>query len=159
MRRAAKNAQWGSHIPILCRVVDKTDGAILEMGTGAFSTAVLDVMCQRDHRQLVSLENDQAYYRMARKYRSDYHTVRFIERWDFASIEVPWGVALVDHRPLQRRRVDIERLATWADVIVAHDSQRYDTGFERFRYWFNYTRCSPPTMLMSNTVDVGAMFG
>lgn len=148
---------FGTHIPILCRVVDATTGPILELGTGGFSTALLDMMCWQSRRRVVSYDNDPVYHEDNLRYQSDYHDIRLVTHWDDAVIDRAWSVALIDHKPGGRRRTEIAHLRDWADYLICHDSEpganryyRYADIYPLFRYRFDYTRCRPHTVVLSN---------
>jgi hypothetical protein len=157
-----RERSYSSHLPVLIRAVLATDGPVLEMGTGMFSTPVLHWLCA-EHRELVSYETDEKYAALAEQYREPWHAIRLVPDWDAALIERQWDVALVDHRPGERRKEDIRRLAPWARLIVVHDTcarddkwYRYSDVFPLFRYSWS-TRYRPRTTVLSNAVDVGTM--
>jgi hypothetical protein len=92
------------------------------LGTGVFSTPYLHYECLLSGRKLVSYDNDKAwlakfttsgggnhYY-----HQKPHHKLYYVEDWDDADIERPWDVALVDHSPSERRKVDIKRLTKFA---------------------------------------------
>jgi len=155
---------WGSHLPVLMKVIALTDGPVLEMGTGLFSTPYLHWACYLSHRSLVSYENSLEYYDTNKCYQhDDFHDVRYVEDWDAADIERPWDVALIDHRPSERRIVDVARLAQWVKYLVLHDTgpkkdrhYHYSQVFPLFasRYDFNDVQRAKVTVV-SNLVDLG----
>ncbi len=149
---------WGSHLPVLMRLVFMTEGNVLEMGMGLYSTPFLHWTCFPD-RKLVSYENDSKCFELNKQYQGGFHEVNFVDNWDKADIEKSWDVVLIDHCPSQRRIVDIERLALYAQYIVVHDTQRnYKFCDLRgvnslFKYRFDYTKVIPFTTVFSNFVD------
>ena len=150
----------GSHVPILCKAFENCDGPVLEMGSGLYSTAILDMLCrQRKKRRILTLENDPEWFEKAHaKYQSDYHDVVFVEDWDDAPIDDTfWSLALIDHRPARRRHVDMIRLKHQAYYVMAHDSEledhrayRYDKAYPHFKYRFDYKETLPNTVVLSN---------
>ena len=46
-----------THLPLLTRAFDESEGPVLEMGTGYFSTLYLDWLCSAFGRKLVSYES------------------------------------------------------------------------------------------------------
>ena len=157
-------AGGGSHLPVLIRVVSATVGPVLELGTGYWSTGMLDILCQRTRRKVVSYENNPNWYEMTRTYQSDYHDVHLITDWTAVNLEAEnWAVALVDHLPNERRRFEAIRLAPNTTYVVIHDSQQRHWKLERayahFAYRFEYTACFPWTVVLSNTVDPGWLSG
>jgi len=158
------NDAAGSHLPILCKAFEHSDGPILEMGTGYWSTPILDMLCKlRKKRHILSLENDPEYYEINKaKYQSSYHDVKLINDWDNAPIDDNfWGLVLIDHRPALRRKTDIVRLRLKAYYILAHDSEqeinqfyRYDRVYKHFKYRYEFKDCPPETTIFSNFSDL-----
>ena len=64
---------WGSHLPVLKRALEITDGDVLEMGMGIHSTPEMHWSCI--NRNLVSYENDEGYYKRFRKFEEGKHKV------------------------------------------------------------------------------------
>jgi hypothetical protein len=155
-------AGWGSHLPVLMKVMSITDGPVLEMGMGIFSTPYLHWACFSAKRKLCSFDNDPDYFNQNHEYCNDYHEVTLVTDWDKIDIDKPWDVVLVDHAPCLRRKVDIMRLADLAKFIVVHDTdwhqnKHYDYRkavfpFFKYQYWF--TEFRPKTTVLSNLVDL-----
>jgi hypothetical protein len=155
-------AKYGSHLPVLLKVMSITSGAVLEMGAGYVSTSVLHWICEPGKRQLLTLENDPQFYGMvARQYSGEYHQVRLVEDWNNVDLDLHWSVALIDHAPSERRVIDILRLADCTDYIVVHDTNRnqdkhyhYRDIFPQFKYRYDYTAVKPYTTVLSNRVNL-----
>lgn len=159
-------ARMATHIPILVRAFDLSQGDILEFGTGYFSTTLLDWLCAVTGRKLISYETDRTWFDRAKKMQSDYHDIIFVENWDVIPLEEKhWGLAFVDHHPNHRRAVEIERLKDFADFIVVHDTEPrsaksydYDRIYPLFKYRFDDKKVEPWTSVFSNTVNVPKLF-
>jgi len=158
MRIHAKHA---SHLPAVIDALQRTEGDVLELGTGLYSTFALHWLCLYWDRRLVSYEHDLQYYRVVEHCWADWHELYKINRWEQADIERPWGVALVDHGPPERRKIEIARLADHAQVIIAHDTQsnqrhhyHYDEVWPSFKYLRSYNKARPHSVMASNFVDV-----
>lgn len=154
--------KYCTYIPLLVKALAEVPGDVLEMGTGIVSTHVLHWMCLEQGRQLVSYENNPYYYKIAKLCEADFHQVLFVEDWDNIKIEYEWAIALVDHAPAGRRRVDIRRLADCARVVLIHDSQgrskhhyHYNEILPLFRFRCVWWKARPYTTALSNFVDVG----
>ncbi len=151
-----------THMPLLVRAFEVSEGNVLEMGTGYFSTLILRWLCEMSGRHLFSYESNRRWYERAIREPKDYHTVQFTPNWDEADIEREWGLAFVDHGPNARRVYDIRRLANYAEYIVIHDTQPKDDkptsekGYHfseiwaLFKYRYDYTRYLPWTSCVSN---------
>lgn len=160
-----KKAQWGSHLPILSRILDITDGAVLELGTGVWSTALMDLMASETKRKVISYDNDPAWFDANKeRWQSDYHDIRLIpeDGWDDINLdEHVWSVAFLDHKPAKRRKVDAQRLAHKALYVLLHDSEpesdkffKYSWIYKHFKYQYQYTKCRPNTVVLSNFIDL-----
>ena len=144
-----------THLRALIPLIMETEGDVLEMGMGWGSTLVLHELCR--NRKLVSYENDKGIYDSFSQFRTEWHDVRFVEDWEQAEIQVPWSVALIDHKPARRRRRDLIRLKGFADYIVVHDSEltadrffRIRGRFSNFRYIRVYNETKPETTVLSD---------
>ena len=150
----------GSHIPILLKAIENSDGPILEMGSGAWSTPILNMMVNvRQKREILTLENDRKWFEKNRKeYESDFHKFLFVEDWDKAPIyDTFWGLVLVDHRPARQRHRDIIRLKHQAYMVLAHDTEpeinqfyRFDRCDKHYRFKLVYDDIKPNTTVYSN---------
>lgn len=157
----------GSHLPILMKLMEMTDGSMLELGTGLFSTPYLHWACYDKKRKLVSYENKKDFYDLfifndERELGNDYsyHEMKFVENWDDIDISEHWSIALIDHNPGKRRKEEMKRLAKNADYIVVHDTDprndwyyKYSEYFSLFKYRYD-TKIYPMTSVFSNTKDL-----
>ena len=155
MKRIARMA---THVPVLVRAFDLSEGDVLEVGTGYFSTTILDWLCAISGRKLVSYETDPKWFERAKRLQSDYHDIIFVENWDKIPLDKKhWGLAFIDHSPHLRRAIEIERLKDKAEYIVAHDTEpRSEKGYDYpriyplFKYRFDYKKAEPWTSVLSN---------
>lgn len=139
-----------------------SDGPVLEMGMGLYSTPLLDLMCRQEKRRLVSYDNNPLWFKENEIWKSDFHELYFVTDWDQADIEhTHWSVALIDHKPSARRKDDVRRIMNNADYILIHDSEpeanpffRYTWIYRFFKYRYDYTKCKPHTTVLSNFIDV-----
>jgi hypothetical protein len=152
-----KDELYATHIPILTKLVDMSDGPILELGMG-FSTLILDMMCKLTRRPIVSYENHREWYERYLEFASDYHKILFTDNWDSIDIDsTHWSIALIDHKPALRRRIDAVRLKDNCDYVILHDSEpeinrfyAYTRIYQYFKYRYDYTKCLPNTTVLSN---------
>lgn len=132
------------------------------MGAGPFSTPVLHWLCFDQDRQLTSYDNDKEYIEANKKFATAGHEIKHVDNWDDADIgSTHWGVAFIDHAPPERRHIDVARLASSADYIVIHDSQRhleryfhYKEIYGLFKYKYVYRKVKPHTTVLSNFYDL-----
>lgn len=137
-----------------------TDGPILELGTGLFSTPFLHWACHDSKRELVSYDHNEHYVNLFKRFNADFHKVLFIEDWDKIKIDRLWDIALVDHDE-DRRYKETERLANHVKYLVVHDTEpktykanKYSEIFPLFKYRHDYTETKPYTTVLSNFVDL-----
>lgn len=159
-RAFTRNARisHASHLVPLARAFDLSHGDVLELGMGWYSTSLLKWLCGVAGRELFSYDDVTEWTLPGRHRQPAYHHVICVSDWEAAPIEVPWGLAFVDHAPPERRAVEVQRLAPWAEYIVIHDTQLdkasfqygYDAIWPLFKYRYDYTRLSPQTTIVSN---------
>ena len=151
---------FGSHIPILVKILERTDGKVLDLGMG-ISTFIIHAMAKQTKRKVVSYETYPSWYREYTSYQTDWHDIRLVNDWDKADIDNDfWDVALVDHHPAKRRQEEVRRLANNCNYILLHDSDIFSWHYkgtkiyDLFKYKYNYDKCSPNTMVLSNFKDL-----
>jgi hypothetical protein len=170
--RAHMHIGGGSHLPILMKIMEKTDGPVLELGMGLFSTPYLHWACIDKRRKLVSYENHKDFAELfimddKREVGNDYsyHEVKVVENndWEHIDISGHWSVALVDHNPGPRRREEMKRLADSCDYVVVHDTDpkndwyyKYSEYFPLFKYRYD-TKVYPMTTVLSNFIDLSTL--
>jgi hypothetical protein len=159
--RMRLSLHWGSHLPVLIKLMSMTDGPVLEMGGGFFSSPYLHWACYEKKRELVTYENVPKFYDIEKCLESDFHKIIKVETFDEALIERPWDIVLIDQWPPERRKEDIKRLANWAKYIVVHDTERnqnhhyhYDEIYPLFKYNYKFRGAKPHTSILSNFVEV-----
>lgn len=152
--------RFGSHLPVLIKLVQITDGPILEMGAGYSSTPFLHWACFHNKRLLETYENRKKYVDMFRAYNTDYHKIVHVTDWSSIDFAKPWSIAFVDHSPGRQRRKDIQKLVH-ADYVIAHDSEnakgteyKYHHIFKFFKYRYKYNFVKPYTTIFSNKHEV-----
>jgi hypothetical protein len=151
----------GSHIPLLTRIVDLSEGEILEVGTGYFSTSLLHWLAHVYKRTVYSYENNPNWYKKFLRSSSKYHKFFFVNNWDEIPLTPPsgkrWGVIFIDHSPTDRRIIEIEKFAKIADFIVIHDTEtdkekyyHYSKIWPLFKYIYHFNKIYPWTSVVSN---------
>jgi len=145
-----------THLPVLVSVLSRTDGDVLELGTGKFSTPVLHEFCEIMGRRLFSYESNKEYYDKVKSLQTKLHSIEYVENFSQASIEQDWSLVFIDHRPADRRVVDIKRVSGYADYIVCHDTEPesdyiygYSGTFKNFPYRWDYTKFKTHTTVVS----------
>ena len=155
---------FSTHLPVLAACVAKTEGPILELGSGNYSTLMLHHVCKVTQRQLVTVDWDETWFESVKSCLSpqDWHTVILAKMDGIEHIPVimgtDWSVVFVDHWPSWNRRLDLPKMADIADLIVAHDSSQEDLGltpvFDTFKYQFTWKVKHPWTTVVSNRIPI-----
>lgn len=159
------SVRYGSHMPVLMKIVGITDGPILELGTGLYSTPYLHFACLPTKRKLVSYDSDEGWIRNFKDYRADFHDVNHITDWDKLDTGGSWDIVLADHGPDERRHVEATRFASHAKYVILHDSNpeydylyKYSEVYPLYKYRFNDVSAHPNTTVLSNFIDLGKLW-
>jgi len=157
-----KSMGVGSHIPVLIKMFQMTDGPILELGAGTFSTPLLHWLCLDNKRKLVTYETDKEYFDSEiAQYKTDFHDVH----WIGSCLDVPntdhWGFVFIDHHPNLERKESAKRFADVANFIILHDAlprwepkYHYSEIFPLFKYKKIFDQFYPPTAVLSNKNEI-----
>lgn len=153
---------WTTHMTMLIKALSASEGPVLEVGGGPFSTPLLHWMCKIQNRKLVTYENDPTFYELCSRFVSNGHRVRFIEDWDEMDFKTHWGVVFIDHHPDMRRVEDIINFKDKADYIVVHDVEKVEKynltkALPHFKYHYIDKGCKPWTGVYSNFKDLNAI--
>lgn len=163
--RSTNIINYSSHIPFIVDTLFKTEGDVLELGTGVTSTPIFHHICTYNKRNIVSFENDLTFYNIMKQFENQYHKINYVDNWDSIDIERPWAFSFVDHSPAERRIIDIARLAPHSFVILVHDTEgrldkkyHYSTIYPLFKYVYTFNYKRPNTTALSNFIDVKELF-
>lgn len=164
MYDSRKFCHYSSHLPVLHLALSITDGDVLEMGMGIFSTPFIHWLCMPRYRHVLSVENDKKCYESMLSFENEFHRLLLIDDWDCPELDRKWDVVFLDHAPGIRRREDLLRFAKLARVIVVHDTNgRTDRHYKfqglwpNFKYVLHYGQYFPQSTIVSNVLDVRAL--
>lgn len=149
---------WGSHIPLLIKVIEHTVGDVLELGMGWYSTPLLHWMCSDMKRNLYSYENNKGYFDLFQNGLNEFHKTYLIDSYEGIGVDKNWGVVFIDINPMEIRAPLALSLSKCADTIVVHDSEYREEKFYHYRellypafkYRYDYTKFRPNTSVFSN---------
>ncbi|MCX6701997.1 MAG: hypothetical protein NTX96_02255 [Candidatus Zambryskibacteria bacterium] len=160
---------YSTHNALLLTTLDKSEGDVLELGSGIFSTPLLHWYCKNKGRRLITYEDDLGFFNFAKGYQSSFHSIRLVKDWNEVNVPNHAGLIFIDHNgkkngsdlPGSQRGIDAIRLKDSADYIVIHDTEpkdeifySYDKAWENFRYRYDWKECRPWTSVVSNFKDV-----
>lgn len=146
----ARDIGVSSHFPVLAAAVGRTNGPILELGSGWGSTPMLRLMCAPTHRQLESYDNNESWAKQM-------GTV-YVPNWDKWEPKLDWyDVAFIDCSPGEERKLLAMRLKDRAKFIIMHDHEAgpaaayyYEHIIDRFKYNQTYRVLRPHTLILSD---------
>ncbi len=146
-------------MPMLIKILQMTNGSVMELGGGAFSTPLLHWLCAEKERELVTYENNLDYEKFLKTFVSKNHSIRFIKDWKDIDMQTHWSVVFIDHSPAIRRSIDAIRLKDKADYIILHDSNQdhgygYENVWEHFKYRYDWKFATPNVTVVSNFRDL-----
>lgn len=150
---------FATHIPLLLACLRHTNGPVLELGSGWFSTPLVAAFAT--DRLVRTIEtNPEWYERISRlatyqpitRHR---HQILFVPDYDDAPIlDQEWSVVLLDHEPPPRRGHDAQRLRDRCRLMIGHDSEHPDYGygpvFDTYAYRVTDERLIPWTTVVSD---------
>jgi hypothetical protein len=150
MNNIAFSKGWSTHMPMLLKTVQSTSGAVLEIGSGLYSTPLLHWLCAEDRRKLVTHEAKDEYYNWAKKYQSKTHSItKSLDGLE----KLKWSVVFIDGEEIDRADLAI-LFKDSAEYVVLHDSDEraynYDKVFPHFKYRYDWTFATPNTTVLSN---------
>lgn len=160
---------YGTHITPLTTAVLATYGPVFEMGSGDFSTPLLHSICKRMNREMLTADTDKDWLLNFKDLASPEHKFIYVPVYELKDPSLwgkvgnqKWSVVFIDHRPGERRALDILRFKELAEIIVVHDTEnpgyQYENSFKEFKYRYDYLRYSVRTTLVSNFIDVSKLF-
>lgn len=157
-----------THQPLLVAAMLRTQGPILELGGGNYSTQIVAPFADIQRRECHTVETGAAVYQLFLKhFQTEFHRVWFLDGYNFSGygpfvpdpektreqyIDIQsrflteltrktprWSVVFVDQAPGFLRVPAIRYFANSADYIVIHDTEMVDAyGFEPCLSEFTY---------------------
>ena len=156
------NIGWSTHMPVLIRLFSLTDGPIMEVGSGVYSTPLLHWLCYPTGRLLITYESDKNFIKLAEQYRSDNHIIQHVEDYLQINVSEHYSIIFIDHWGHHRGKTAVH-LKNCADYIVLHDTNvirrnSYQLLPGAFKYYRDYTLNRPWTGVASNFKPVDALW-
>jgi len=150
MNKLSISKGWSTHMAVLIKAVQSTDGAVLEIGSGLYSTPLLHWLCAESLRKLVTYEVKPQFIEWAKEYQSRTHRI---------TNKLPEGkfsVVFIDGE--ERERADLAIRYKDAEFVVIHDTEQQAYGYEKvwshFKYRFDWKFARPWTTVVSNLKEL-----
>ncbi len=154
--------KWSSFMPALMKAVAGSQGEILEIGIGHFSTPILHEIGEITGRLVLSVEDNKEWMEpFANRYASEKHqfyygnydkNLKMIASWCDPIVKM--GVTFIDNSPGgERRKKDFAMFLPLSEYVVVHDFHRENEEAIRpllegvnYRVFRDY---DPPTLIAS----------
>jgi len=155
--------EYTTHIGVLIKMVLASEGPILELGGGLFSTPLLHWMCEDNQRLLYTYEHNQDFMTFLERFNSNSHHVISVDNWETVKFpEIHWGMVFIDHNPgrhhVQKRQDAALKLKNNSDFIVIHDTEergfRDGVFWSNFKYLYHWRKARPYVSVMSDLKEI-----
>lgn len=161
--RVLSDAAYGTHLVPLIAAVKYTNGNVLELGMGDYSTPVLHEVLKNTGRMLISVENDREWFHNFKDLSYQFHALRNTDYKDPWLLSIQYSVIFVDNAPAPDRAKALLHFMNSTEIFVVHDTDKmkyygYEEVFSQFEYRYTYPRYRKSTTLLSNTIDVTKIF-
>lgn len=167
---------YGSNaIPLVISAL-MTQGDMLELGMGMFSTPILSKIAIEYKRKLISVDTEKNWVDKFIGYNStELHKIYLMS--DYRELSQygrnsSWGIVLVDHFYATARSLDVISFANNSQIVLAHDAEkmydamyRYDVNkvTSYFKYGCKFSLFREPsrklyisTIILSNFIDLNS---
>lgn len=153
IRHLKMKKEYSTHIPMLIKAVQMTNGSVLELGAGLYSTPLLHWLCAESGRKLITYETDPGFFEWLKTYQSETHSI--VDNLNLP--ESHWSVVFIDNGIDEREKCAI-RFKDSADLIVLHDTESdlygYKNVFPHFKFRYDWKFCKPWTTTLSNFIKL-----
>ena len=152
-----------THQRLLVGAAMRTQGAILELGVGWYSTPLLHEIATTQERELFTYDNNEHWLAQFKVLENHFHKLKLLGWWGELPIVGNYGLVFVDHGQPCRREDETRRLIDHAAVFVFHDTEEeHAYGYNRILPMFKHQftdKCQKVwTTVASNQVDVSKWF-
>ena len=166
------NDGYGSHAVPLTISALITNGDILELGIGKYSTVALNSVAKQQKKFLLSTESEIDWMNKFVHLNDTINHLILSSNSECAksiNMDKKWGMVFVDHLQAENRQLDMIKYADKAQIVVAHDSEKgangyyhYDKAYPYFKFHCKYSLYLPnrgyiSTSMLSNFIDFKIM--
>jgi hypothetical protein len=154
---------YASHQPVLIHLLNTiSEGDVLELGIGYHSTPIMNLICGKQGRRLLSVETDESWVKTFESYN---HEIRYIPSGELIKLTDPlfdkkYSIAFIDVGEALHRQPLIQRVK--ADYIIVHDTDsvvnrvkdNFNYDFSMFKHVHHFSSCTPMTSVLSNLESI-----
>jgi hypothetical protein len=131
-----------THQRLLLASCLRTQGPILELGCGWYSTPLLHEIARAQQRKVYTVDNNWDWLAEYQKFDTEYHEIILIGWWGELLKKVKegyFGVVFCDQGQPAEREYAIRELVSKADVFVLHDTEEgFAYGYDRLLGYSRY---------------------
>jgi len=153
---ASHKIGWGSHQPVILHMLNCVpEGRVLEFGMGPFSTPLMSIICEKQQRKLLSIDNNRKYFGPMMHYPGIKFVFmdRKIIEGSYKFFGKKFAIAFVDAHPPELRQIFINRMKANVDYFIVHDTENpepYQYDFTGFKHVLQFEHANPKTSVLSD---------
>ena len=156
------NLPYGSHVLVLLPCLQLTDGPVLELGGGIYSTSLLSLYSQSRFCRTVEtnsfwFQKIKAFFPVSPKITNQRgHEILHAESYHDAVIDDHnWDIVFIDQKASCRTE-SITRLKNRCRIMIVHDTERpaLCESTLNFRYRLDVKKVLPNTSVLSDSDDL-----
>ena len=159
----------------------RTEGPVLELGIGEYSSVIMHEICEKQRRYLKTVTQDEKWHKKYEFLSSPTHEIVLISGgpnlpgWEHQhpawennteviktipnTTEGRWGLAMIDQAPGNARIWSMKQIRNMTDFFIVHDTDemkhyRYGPIFKTFKYSKWYQRLKPYTTVLSDLREI-----
>lgn len=115
---------WGSHLPAIMACLAVTNGDVLEIGIGNFSTPILHAFCVSSGRDLISIEKSSDWYNKFTYLKHNHHDL-FTDWISNTNDKKRYSVVFIDDSPGgENRATSFRTYIDQSEFVIVHDFWR-----------------------------------
>jgi hypothetical protein len=124
---------YATHQKFLKWYINKTQGDIIEFGTGHGSTGFILDIIKDTNKKLISLENNLVWFNQMKTLYppSNNHQYIFVEDWEQTINSLnknAYSIVFIDQSPWIARKWTLDYFKDSADYIILHDADYFPTN-------------------------------
>lgn len=149
----------GSHQRCLVAAALRTEGLMVELGVGWYSTPILHEIAHAQKRKMITYDNNRDWILQFKGLKSEYHDLVTLGWWGDMPLANHYGMVFVDQGQPIEREYSIRRMVDVVDVFVMHDTEEsfaygYNRTLPMFKYQYTDKCQAAWTTIASNKIDV-----
>ena len=164
MKSTHQHLAYGSHVLALLPCLHWTQGAVLELGAGYYSTSLLSLYSQS--RYCRTMESDRHWLEKVKTFfpascelsENRGHEFQYVENYRDAVMEDRnWDIVFIDQGDHASRVETASRMKDKSRLVILHDTEHadLDAALNGYRYRHDLRSIYPHTSIASQTDDLG----